>query len=63
MERYTVTDNTVDDLITTLQMLKKHGLPGTAVIEAWNPDMEALEPITGLLYDEARVEICTDDTE
>lgn len=60
MDRYSVTGNTVDELISTLQMLKTGGLLGTAIIKAWNPDEEKMVEITGLLYNENFVEICTD---
>lgn len=52
---------TVDDLIRNLTNLREHGLPGTAIVKAWNGDTEKLECVTGLLYDDDEVEFCTDE--
>lgn len=51
---------TVDSLIEHLQMLKTGGLSGTAVVKAYDGNSERLETVTGFLYDNATVELCTD---
>jgi hypothetical protein len=52
---------TVDDIMAHLQMLKDGGLSGGAEMKAWNGDSEQLESVTGFLYDDNEVEICTDE--
>lgn len=54
---------TVDEVIAHLQQLVAHGLSPSAIVKAWNGDSNQVEPVTGFLYNENEVEICTDDTD
>jgi hypothetical protein len=52
---------TVQDLIDNLQMLMKGGLSSTAIVKAFDPNSEQMEPVSGFLYDNKTVEVCTDE--
>lgn len=52
---------TVDGLIEHLTYLRQHGLSGSAIIKTYNADTKDLLPVSGFIYDDNEVEICTDD--
>ncbi len=53
----------VDTLIDRLITLREHALPGTALVKAYDGDSGKLEEVTGFLFDNESVELCTDDTD
>jgi len=52
---------TVESLIAHLQNLVAHGLSPDSIVKAYDGGVEKLMPVTGFLYDNNEVEICTDD--
>ena len=54
---------TVESLVAQMLNLMAHGLSGKAVVKAFNGDSGHLEEVTGFLYDNEQVEICTDDND
>jgi len=52
---------TAAELITAIQRLIAGGMPPTVEVTAFNGDDEAVVPVTGFLYDDKTLEICTDD--
>lgn len=52
---------TAQELIKALQELIDHGMPSHVVVTAYNGDDEEVVPVTGILYDNEALEICTDD--
>jgi hypothetical protein len=52
---------TAQALIEQLTNLIAHGLNPKAIVKSYNGDTEQLEEVSGLLYDNEQVEICTDD--
>lgn len=47
---------TVESLIELLKICNPK-----AEVVAWDGDSESIESVTGITYDDAEVEICTDD--
>jgi hypothetical protein len=54
-------DMTVDSLIAHLQRLVDHCLNKNAIVKAWDPDAGEIRPVTGFLYDDNEVELCTSE--
>jgi hypothetical protein len=52
---------TVSAAIRILTGLCEHGLSGLSVVKAYDGDSGRLENVTGFLYDDYELEICTDE--